>query len=132
MHHTVMLGLDDPPDLLRRFAATPFVRAICIGKVEVELHTNDSALCKELAASDLPRRSRAVRCTLIHDDEVPWSEQDITITEGGSSMAVLREGAQVLFDRDAGCILGFFSETAREGLLGLLQEIVPKFFGGDR
>lgn len=104
------LQLPEPPDLMRRFVATPFEACMEIGGMRVLVQTNDSSLLEELGSTRGPCLDADWTWTVVGDAELPAQLGEATIIENGAMVFFgFGRACQVVLDREKRELTGFVS-----------------------
>jgi len=103
------------PDLLRRFAPTPYSTRVLIHGVETEFHTDDV----EIVAKMQPMTRDSIRCgsqtllaKVIRDREAPTSDSEVSIISAPPLTTLLvGTGTVLVLDCERREILGFLASS---------------------
>jgi hypothetical protein len=104
------------PDLLRRFAPTPYSTRVLINSVEIEFHTDDVeivAKMQPMTGSLACRGSQTLlQARVIRDQNIPPGDSRVT-TISAPPLTMLRVGAGtvLVLDCDRREILGFLASS---------------------
>jgi len=116
------------PDLLRRFAPTPYAFGTpdCPNRPFVE--SNDLAIALSVSRSNIFRRQNnrghAMLCKLIRDMSAPVDGSEITLISDGALRVLFQgRGTILIHDRERSELLGFISPEIR--VQDLVSSLIP-------
>jgi len=116
------------PDLLRRFASTPYVFGTrdCPNLPFVE--SNDLAIALSVSRSNIFRRQNnwghAMLCKLIRDISAPVDGSEITLISNGALRVLFQgRGTILIHDRERSELLGFIAPGIRAQ--DLVSSLIP-------
>ena len=127
MHDSIVLGIDSPPDLLRRFINLPISFELGTGRVKVHIRTNDAMLESEFRCGLWSRFDRGISCTLVLDDNVPLIAMNLSIVDDPVTTSFLSSGAELHFDAKRASISGIYRPSARNQVVASIQNWIQQW-----
>jgi hypothetical protein len=120
------------PDLLRRFAATPYVFNSSIEGEQLCIQSNDLEIALSVRRFCIAQRfkcdSRVVVWKLIRDTAAPRDgTQILTISDGQLRTLHLGTGTILVYDRERAEVLGFISAAVKTQHLS--TSLIPSLLG---